>query len=144
MQGEPTLPVIHWLPNTTVLGPGPLRPCTSPFRPQLTWWRAHRPGPAGLGAPSIVPCRSVLGTCPLAASLAPGGGHWPGSHGSEALRGLPTLDHTWPCSAPVGFNQSWITMAYPGRHLLERRWDQGVSDSHTRVSGLGKSALYRR
>lgn len=68
------------------------------------------PGPAGPGAPSIDPCHSVLGTCPLAAWLAPRVGHWPGSHGPEVLHGLSTLDHTWPCSAPVGFNQSWITM----------------------------------
>lgn len=110
----------------TVLGPGPLGPCPSPLRPQLTWWRGRTPGPADPGGPSTDPCCPVLGTCPLAASLAPGVGHWPGERRSETLCGLPTLDHTWLCAAPVGFKQSWITMAQPGRLSLERRWDGGV------------------
>ena len=56
-QGDPTLPIIHWLPSATVLGPGPLGACSGPSGPSS---RGEGPIGQALLVPVLLPQLHVV------------------------------------------------------------------------------------
>lgn len=144
-QEGPALPCIWLAPCAYSLSSsGPLWPGPSRFKPRLTWRRCRIRGPCSPGDPSTAPCGLVWGTCPPGASLVPRAGRWPDSPGSESQGRMSTSDHTWPCSAPVGVNQSGITGVQLGWHFWKEKWSGRGSNGYNRTSGRYKRALRTR